>query len=332
MSASNTSIMKAFRGEPTDRIPFWEVWFGMWTMAECLVGGPIDSPERQIALARRLGWETVRTPSCSHGLPHATETASDGKRRYAGGKLRSLSQLEAIPPVETERLARETAHALRLAHEAGMAAVTYLPWCFHAVNTALGLAEFSYKLSDDIGFIETAMDFVEQRSRQVIREVVIPCEVDFVLFDGDCAYKTGLMINPRMFRKLVFDRTRETVAPLRAAGIPYTFHSDGKVDEFAPVIIELGFSAMHGIEAMANDLADIKQRFGKEITLVGNMDVGFLAGATPEDIRRATERMLQIGLPGGRYIAACNTSPLDNIPQENYLAMVDVMRNYGGAA
>ena len=321
--------MKALRGEAADRVPFWEVWFGMKELAESLVGAPVDSPERLVSLARCLGWETLRAVSCPSGLPKATEEASDGAMRYTGGALSSPSQLAQIPALDTDPLAEAAAHAVRVAHDAGLAAVAYLPWCFHAVNTAMGLEQFSYTLVDDIEFIHAAMDLVEERSQRMIREVVLPSEIDFVLFDGDCAYKTGLMVGPEIFRELVFERTRKTIAPLREAGIPYTFHSDGKVDGFAPLLIELGFSAMHGIEAAANDLADIKARFGRDITLVGNMDVDFLTRAAPEQVRRETEQMIETGLRGGRYIAACNTSPLDYIPSENYLAMVDVIQNFG---
>ena len=131
-----------------------------------------------------------------------------------------------------------------------------------------------------------------------------------------------------MFRQLVFERTARTVEPLKKAGIPYVFHSDGKVDGFMPLLIELGFAAVHGIEAQANDLTDVKRRFGSGITLVGNMDVVKLAHGTVEQVGQKTEEMLRIGSQGGRYVAACNTSPLDYIPGENYLAMVDVIRHF----
>ena len=328
MIPSQTSVMKAFRGEATDRAPFWEVWFGMKELAARLVGSPVDTPAKQVSLARILGWETLKITHVGPSLPHRTQEASDGTRHYAGGGLRNPSQLQEVPPLDVDSLARQTEHAVHVAHDAGLASVMYFSWCFHAVVTAMGLANFCYALVDDRGLIEEAMDLVEERSRKVIRDVVIPCGVDFVLFDGDCAYKNALMVNPKVFREFVFDRTKQTVALLKQAGIPYTFHSDGKVDDFAPVLIELEFSAMHGVEAAANDLADIKARFGKEIALVGNMDCDFLSRATPEDVRRATEEMLKTGLVGGRYIAACNTSPLDYIPDENYLAMVDVIKNF----
>ena len=94
------------------------------------------------------------------------------------------------------------------------------------------------------------------------------------------------------------------------------------------MLIELGFSAFHGVEAAANDLGDIKRRFGRDITLMGNMDVVFLTHASVAEVRAATERMLTIGMEGGRYVAACNTSPMDYIPYGNYLAMVDVIQHF----
>lgn len=37
---------------------------------------------------------------------------------------------------------------------------------------------------------------------------------------------------------------------------------------------------------------------------------------------------MSLDIDGSRYIAACNTSPLDYIPHENYLTMADVIRNF----
>jgi len=40
--------------------------------------------------------------------------------------------------------------------------------------------------------------------------------------------------------------------------------------------------------------------------------------------------MLRIGSRKGKFVAACNTSPLDYIPQENYLAMLKTIEEYEG--
>ncbi|MBS7609842.1 hypothetical protein KEJ19_04655 [Candidatus Bathyarchaeota archaeon] len=78
----------------------------------------------------------------------------------------------------------------------------------------------------------------------------------------------------------------------------------------------------------ANDLGDLVERFGDQIVLSGNMDVAFLLMANPEEIRQGTLKMLRIGSRKGKFIAACNTSPQDYIPEENYLAMVKTIKEF----
>ncbi|MDO8589371.1 MAG: uroporphyrinogen decarboxylase family protein [Armatimonadota bacterium] len=354
MNASDTKLMKALRGQPTDGVPFWEVWFGMTALAERLLnensvlspqssvlrpaervkdhdefGRPTKSIEGAVRLARIMGWEHLSIWTPGHSPGAKTGTTSDGASRYVQGGKVPLEELYARPDPDLTEAAEYLEQAKTVAREEGMATIAYVPWCFHAANTALGLENLAYLLYDDPQYIDALFEWIEEGTRRAIREVILPLGVDIVLFDGDCAYKNGLMVNPDLFRRLVFDRTAKTVAPLKDAGILYTFHSDGKVDDLLPVLIELGFSGFHGVESAANDLEDIKQRFGREITLIGNMDIVFLTHASVEQVRTETEKMLATGMRAGRYIAACNTSPLDYIPFENYMAMVDVIKSYG---
>ena len=328
MSARETELIRALRGEPTRGVPFWEMWFAMSGLAERVLGRGVQNLQDRVDFARAMGWEYLtmgvpgRHPGSDYGI------ASDGTKHYVQHGKIPLEELYARPDADFDEAFENVSETVRVARSAGMATIAYVPWCFHAANTALGLEHLSYLVYDDVQYLHALFEWIEEGTRQAIDKVIIPAGVDVVLFDGDCAYKTGLMIRPDMFRELVFERTAKTVAPLRDAGILYTFHSDGKVDDLLPMLIELGFSGFHGVEAQANDLADVKRHFGREITLIGNMDVVFLTHATVDKVRAATERMLAVGTEGGRYIAACNTSPLDYIPYENYMAMVEVIRGF----
>jgi hypothetical protein len=324
----SSAFIDRLRGISGDAVPFWEVWFAKYEMLERRYGprGDIGSWIRMAhdlgMAALQVGWlDTV-------GGLFRTAEASDGTSHYAGGRLESLEQLERIWPPDWRRLQDEAAGKLARVREAGLAGVLYVRWCFHGICTAMGLESFAYRLHDDRPFLRAAMRWVEERNRQGIRQFVADLRPDAVLFDGDCAYKTGLMVSPADFRDLVFDETRKTVAMLGELGIPYAFHSDGKLDDVLPVLIELGFSACHGCEKQANDLGHLVEAFGDDICLVGNMDVGFLARASVDEVRRETEAMLQTGSRRGRFIAACNTSPLDYMPDENYLAMCEVIRDF----
>jgi len=324
----SNNLTRTLRGEDTGKVPFWEVWYAMGGLAEKVLGEPVRGMEGEIKFARAMGWENLALWAAVSGPPSAGGTASDGTGHYVQGGFYDLAQLDDLPPPNTDETATKNEPRIRAAHDAGLAAIMYLGWCFHSVATAMGLENFAYKTVDDIDFLHAAFEFVEEQNRKIVRDVVVPLGVDAVLFDGDCAYKTGLMVSPKVFRELVFDRTAKTVAPLKEAGIPYVLHTDGKLDDVIPVLIELGFSAVHGVEAQANDLGDIKARFGRRITLIGNMDVVFLTHATQEQVRAQTKKMLDVGSPGGRYVAACNTSPMDYIPYENYLAFADTIRHY----
>ncbi len=88
-----------------------------------------------------------------------------------------------------------------------------------------------------------------------------------------------------VFRHLVTETTKERVSHLRPIRIPHAFHTDGKLDHGIPILVELGFSAVHGCEKTANELSDLVDRFGNEIVLVQNMDVTSLFLSTPRQIR-----------------------------------------------
>lgn len=325
-SVKDLNLMKLLRGERTKKIPFWEVWFCMTDFIKRCYNSDM------IKAAKELGWDALSLGGINTNVHFGDRTiASDGTSHYSGGSLTSVSQLEERAVPNWDKTISEMLKKKRIYTEEGIASWVVLPWCFHAIATSMGLKEFALRCYDDIDFIHTAFEWVESRNRKAIDIVVKEIKPDFVLFDGDCAYKNGLMINPDMFRELTYDKTLKTVSHLRKLGIPYTFHSDGKMDDFVPMLIELGFSAVHGCEKAANDLGHLVDRFGDDICLVGNMDVGFLNQASVEDVQRETEEMLKIGNRKRRFAAACNTSPLDYIPDENYLAMADVIKHFGEA-
>jgi len=332
MSAEELSLSKLLRGATTDKVPFWEVWFAMYDFCKRYYGD-YAYIENRIAMAQDLGMDAIRLDVATsidtgvHFVPRVS--TSDEYVWYGGGSLRSSSQIEERGEVpDWEEAIAKLQKERKLVGEAGLACWMVLPWCFHAVATSMGLENLALTLYDDYDFIDTAFGWVESRNRKAIDIAIGEIEPDFVLFDGDCAYKTGLMISPTMFRELTFDKTRETVSHLRKLGIPYTFHSDGKLDQVIPMLTGLGFSIVHGCEKAANDLDDLVRRFGDDICLAGNMDDVFLSRATVEEVRRETEEMLKIGSQKGRFAAACNTSPMDYIPDENYRAMAEVIKHF----
>ena len=325
---SSYALLKLLKGERIYKPPFWEPWFAMDNFFRRRYGDP-NRIENRIKMAYDLDMAAVPLGSIDINMNFTVrKAASDGSNRYAGGMLTSIKQLEKLKLPDWSGVIVKWKAEQEKIREAGLLSWITLPWCFHKIATSMGHYNFAVKLYRDFEFVDAAFEWVEERNRKAIDEVIKEVRPDFVLFDGDCAYKKGLMVNPKIFRKLVFDRTRETVSRLKRLGIPYVFHTDGKLDDVIPLLIELGFSAVHGCEKAANDLKHLVEAFGDYIVLAGNMDVVFLSKATPEEVKRETEKMLRIGSSKGKFIAACNTSPLDYIPEENYIAMVETIKSF----
>ena len=192
----------------------------------------------------------------------------------------------------------------------------------------MGLEHFALACYDEPEMVHEAMAFVEARNARAIERIVSVLRPEFVLDDGDCAYKTGTMVAPDMMRRFVTDPTRPNIRALRQMGVVPVFHTDGKLDDVVPLLLDLGFAAVHGCESAANDLEHLVERFGRQIVLCGNMDVVFLTQSSPQQIAHATNQMLRIGNRYGRFVAGCNTSPLDYIPWENYRAFTEAVRHW----
>jgi uroporphyrinogen decarboxylase len=316
------------RGGKTDSVPFWEVWFLKWKMVKKRYGDP-QLIESRIQMARDLGMAALSLGSVNMDCIFFKEQqVGDGSTRYAGGGLVSLDQLDQFKPPDWSSLIIELKEKQAKINQAGLAGVLYMPWCFHAINTSMGFENLCYKLYEDRGFLKTCMSWLEERNREAIEEVVSVVQPDAVLFDGDCAYGNGLMISPDDLKELTYDETAKTVKLLQQLDIPHTIHSDGKLDDLIPMLVDLGFSAVHGCEKQANDLEYLVDKFGDDICLIGNMDVVFLTHSSIDEIRAETKKMIQIGSRKKRFIAACNTSPLDYIPDENYRTFCDVIKQH----
>lgn len=328
MKENSINLMKLLNGERVEQPPFWEVWFCMYNFCLRRYGDYFQIKNR-IQMAEDLNMAAVFLGGINTEVSFIKhERASDGRDHYSGGQLIKREQLKDKKMPDWDNILEKMRIDREIVKKSGHACWVTLPWCFHSIATSMGLENFALTLHDDFDFIDEAFEWVEQRNRDAIENIITKIQPDFVLFDGDCAYKTGLMVQPEIFKKLVFNKTYETVKLLRQNGIPYTFHSDGNLYHLIPLLIDLGFCAVHGCEKTANDLDYLVDNFGDDIVLVGNMDVVFLANSTAEEVREETHIMLKTGSRKRKFIAACNTSPQDYIPDDNYIKMTQEIELY----
>lgn len=314
-------------GREVDVVPFQEMFFSHSGVAEHYLPGQ-NCQEDCSEFILRLGWCSRMVGGLWWTPGRRVETASDGKEHYAGGTRPSMDEVRNLEEPDLAPKVAEVDEALPTARKRDLASHVWVMSGFHSASSSMGLENLSYTLCDEPEVLHAFIDRVERLNLRFL-ESIRDREIDTVFIDGDCAYKNGLMVRPQTFRELWFEPTRRLVAFCREQGWRVGYHTDGKIDEVYPMLIELGIHAAHGVESAANDLADIKKRFGRDLTLIGNYDIVDLAHKTPEQIVADVHEMLEIGRVGGRYAAGCNTLPSENIPVENYVAFRDAIVNFG---
>lgn len=315
MREASERLMALLRGQRVAAPPLFEPWFAMGEMLQRRFDGDY------LKMADDLGHAAVPIHGFRTNVEfiHAAEQRTQAGAYYEGGLLREPEQLHERPEPDFDAQVEPLMAHRNRCTEAGTACWIVIGWCFDRVAASMGLEQFAMDCYDRPEFIHQAMDWVERRNQKGIERVISKVKPDFVLYNGDCAYKTGTMINPDMLRQFTIEPTRKTVNMIRDLDIPFAFHSDGKLDDVIPMLSELGIAAVHGCEKQANDLNHLVETFGDDIALCGNMDVVFLAHATPEEVEAETRHMIHVGARKRRFIAGCNTSPQDYIPDENYL-------------
>ena len=317
------------RGEVPDRVPLTHTWGLHAPHVRQLLGRPPQTPEDEIhyrvCAGLPLGLRVGRGSPFGGG--HAL--TADGQERYVQGHLKPGCSLRPYQdPGDLSPLLPEWRRRIHASHVAGLAAEACVTSCIHALSIALGLEALAFAAYDQPDWLNEAMDLVERRNRATIA-ALLDLGVDIVLFDGDCAFKQGLMLSPDMMRRFWLQRTRDTVRLCHDAQTWAYYHTDGRVDQLMPMLVDLGFAAFHGCEKAANNLAQLKRTWGRRITLIGNADQAELTRLSPERIAKETLDMIRTAAPGGRFVADLNTSVAEFIPLENYLAFTDTVRRAG---
>jgi uroporphyrinogen decarboxylase len=182
----------------------------------------------------------------------------------------------------------------------------------------------------DREFIEHMLDLCLEYYMKVV-EISIESDLTFLFLGDDIAFKQGMLMDPKMLLDLWLPRYRKLVALARQSDIPIMFHSCGNIgDIFDDAIMELGFDGINPIEPYSMDIYDIKKKYGDRITISGNIDIaGPLAFGSPDDVRKDVGEHIERLKPGGRYICSTSHSVMNDIPLDNYKAMIDTIMECG---
>ncbi|MDD5706104.1 MAG: uroporphyrinogen decarboxylase family protein [Kiritimatiellae bacterium] len=140
----------------------------------------------------------------------------------------------------------------------------------------------------------------------------------FVLW-SDYAFNSGPFLSPDMFAEFVTPYLKQTIDGIRALGCYAIKHTDGNIMPVIDQIISCRPHALHSLDPMAGmDIRLIKERYGRQVCLIGNVHCAYMQTGTPQQIRESAEYAMTHGKPGGGYIFSTSNCVFQGMPLKSY--------------
>lgn len=201
---------------------------------------------------------------------------------------------------------------------------------FTCVWWLMGLEGMSLALADDPGLVMDLVKRVGEFQHRVFQNMLRYDCVGAMWHADDIAFATQLLVNPRLLRKHVFPWYAEMNRIAHAKGRLAVYHSDGAIQEVLEDIVQCSFDGLNPIEPKAMDITEVKRAYGKRISLIGNIDLGYtLTRGTPEEVRAEVRQRIHDLAPGGGYAVASSNSIPEYVPQANFAALRQATFEYG---
>jgi hypothetical protein len=165
----------------------------------------------------------------------------------------------------------------------------------------------------------------------LLLEATLERGVDGVHGGYDWASALAPMFSPQHFTEFVFPRLKQITDVCHRYGVPYVKHTDGNVNLLLDGMLQAGVDGFHPVDPRAGmDMADLKQKYGDRLTLIGNVDcAGVLVDGPLEAVRAQTEQVIRTAAPGGGYLLSTSNSVHPGVKPEYYLAMLETARTVG---
>lgn len=194
----------------------------------------------------------------------------------------------------------------------------------------MGMESFCIAIAEKSDLVGRLIARIGAIQQQVVENLLQFDCVGAICMPDDLAYTGGLMVHPNFLREHVFPWNRRIGEQVRRKNIPYVYHSDGRILEVIDDLIACGFNAVHPCEPASADIAELKRRYRGRLCLCGNIDLdSTLTLGTPDEVREEVKLRIRTVAPGGGYCCGSSNSVPEYVPFENYLAMIDAVKEFG---
>jgi len=174
---------------------------------------------------------------------------------------------------------------------------------------SIGFERFVVAVRKEREFVDRMITFYTDLYCMII-EAMADAGIPGVIYGDDLAYRSGPLLNPRLFESLCGESFRRITDTAHRLGMKIVIHSCGNVYKLLDWLADCGFDGVHALEPTAGvELAKAKEMVGDRLCLLGNMDIThILVDASREEVFEAVRQSIEAAGRGGGYIVAPTNS------------------------
>ncbi len=165
--------------------------------------------------------------------------------------------------------------------------------------------------------MEIQGDFAARMARKLLHEV----EIDAAVFSEPIGGNTGPLISPRMYEDFVltsYDPLFEVLASHNVEVVIFRTYANARL--LLGSCLKKGFNCLWASEVNTPDMdyRDIRKEFGRDLRLIGGIDLDALRHGR-EAIRREIMEKVPPLLDSGGYVPLADGRVREDVPYENYV-------------
>lgn len=231
-------------------------------------------------------------------------------------------------PSPNEKLIRRKCECLVEAKQRGKFAMYTIGFSLYERAWSLrGIENLLMDMVAEPTFVSALFDRIVEYNLAVV-DIASEYPIDGIFFGDDWGQQKGLIMGPTYWRRFIRPALKKMYDSIKSKGLYLCQHSCGDIHEVFGDLIDMGLDIYNTFQPEIYDVQAIKREYGKDLSFYGGVSTQHvLPFGTPDEVKEQTRNMLEIMKPNGGYIAAPTHAMPNDIPVENMLAFLDVVRN-----